>query len=97
MKVKIRETIITIITIIINISLGLLISNSLFDNTYFAMVTIGFVLITTGLLLAISKKLGYKLDIFAYNIDDLKLSVLNSIFIGNIISIPLIMFVFLFI
>jgi len=98
MKSKIRETIITIITIIINICVGFLITNYLFDdNTYFIMLTIGFVLITTGILLAVSKKLGYKLDLLAYNIENLKFSILNSIFTGNVFSIPAIMFIFLFI
>ena len=91
---KIREPLIYIITIIINIVLGNLLTKPLFGNEkYFVMFTIALILLSTLIIFIISNKFGFKLDLFAYNIDSLKFLILNSIYIGNVLSIPVTMFV----
>lgn len=91
---KLKEIIIYVSTILVNIFLGFLLSKIIFNNNeYFTLVTCGIIILFTIVDFIVATKLNYKLDIFAYNIEDMRYLILNSIFIGNLFSIPLSMFI----
>ena len=90
---KLKEIIIYLTTIAANLLLGLLFTTILFDTTKnFTLVTCGIVLLSIIVVFIVSSKLTYNLDIFAYNITDIKYLIVNSIFIGNLFSIPIAVF-----
>lgn len=92
---KLKEIIIYIITIVINITLSYFINFIIFGNNKSMLIlsACGFILLSTLITFIVSNKMNYKLDIFAYDIKDIKHLILNSIFIGNLFTIPIIMFV----
>ena len=98
MKMKLKEITITILTILINIYLSYMLNTLFFkaDLSNFSMVSCGFVAFSLLTINLISKKLGYQLDIFITEIKDNKFIILNNIFIGDLFSIPLLMFLSLF-
>ena len=94
MKFKFTSAITYCLTILVNLGLGILL-NYLFyksDTTNVVMFACGVILVSTLIVHLISQKLGFKLDIFAYEIDNNVFLLLNDIFIGNLFSIPLSMF-----
>lgn len=99
MKNKIQSATTYLITITINFIFTFLLNYLFFKNnqTYFTMFGFGFVLISIIINSAIANKLGYKLDLFAYNIEDKKYLLLNDIYIGELFSIPLLIFGTMFI
>lgn len=91
---KIKELVIYLITILVNLLLGFLLTSILFGtNKNFTFVTCGIVILSSIAIYIIANKFNYKLDILAYNISDFKYLILNSIFIGNLFSIPITIFV----
>jgi hypothetical protein len=92
---KLKEVIIYSIVVAVNILLGFLLKTLIFEgnNSYFIFVICGIILLSLLIDSIIATKLGYKLDIFAYNITDQKYLLLNSIFIGELFSIPISMFI----
>ena len=91
---KSKEIITYVGTVLTNLLLSLLFTLILFkdkkENFIFVACTI--ILISIMVTYIIAQKFNYKLDIFAYNIEDLKYLILNSIFIGDLFSIPLAVF-----
>lgn len=70
--------------------------NFIFFQTDFKnliLLAFGTILLSSLIVLIISKKYNYKIDIFASNIEDLKYRILNDIFIGNLFSLPLAIFI----
>ena len=92
---KLKEVLIYICTILFNILVSFLLSLLFFKDrmTYLTFAACGEILLSTLIISLIAKRLDYKLDIFAYDIKDNKYLILNSIFIGNLFSIPIAMFV----
>lgn len=91
---KFKEPLIYIGTIIINILLGFTLNLIFFQNTSkFIFMACGVILFSIAIVYIISKKYNFALDIYAYNIEDNKYLILNSIFIGDLISIPISMFI----
>lgn len=91
---KLKEIITYIATVLINISLGFLLTTLFFKDSKdnFILITCGVILFSILIDSVVAKKLNFKLDIYAYNIEDIKYLILNSIFIGDLFSIPLAMF-----
>lgn len=90
---KLKEIIIYVATIVTNILLGFLLNTIFFDDTEnFIFMACGCALLCVIIDSLIAQKLNYKLDIFAYDITDLKYLILNSIFIGCLFSVPIAMF-----
>lgn len=90
---KLKEILTYIITVVSNIVLGILFSLIIFKNLdNFVFVDITIILVSLGAIFMVAKRLQYKLDIFAYNITDEKYLIINSIFIGELFSIPLAVF-----
>ena len=91
---KIKELVIYLLAISFNLLFGFLLTPLLFNtNKYFTFVTCGIIILSTLVIYIISNKFNYKLDVLAYNISEFKHLVLNSIFIGNLFSIPITIFV----
>ena len=99
MKKLPKDLLIYLITIAFNLGIGFLLTVifSGANYSYFSTFTCGFVIISSLCIYLIANKLGLSLDIFTNNIDDEKHSLLTNIFIGNLFSIPLAMFVTLII
>jgi len=95
MKSKIYSTVINLIAILVNLGLGLLLNFLFYKNNTenFVVFACGVVILSTLVIYLISQRLGFKLDISVFEIDDPKYLILNNIFIGNLFSIPLSMFV----
>ena len=95
MKNILKDIAIYAITILINVGAGLLLNAIFFpgDTTNFIMFACGFIIFFLLVIYLISQKMGYKLDIFAYNTEDVKFMILNNIFIGILFSIPVSMFI----
>jgi len=93
-----KEYIIYGITILFISLLSLLLNLLIFGTNYhnFVIVSFGTTISTILVDYIISKKFGYQLDIFAYDIKDSKYLILNSIFIGALFSIPIAILVSLF-
>lgn len=92
---KLKEILTYVATISTNILLAFLFTLLLFkgDNTNFIFSACGIILVSLIVTAIVAKKLNYKLDIFAYNITDIKYLIINSVFIGNLFSIPISMFI----
>lgn len=91
---KQKEILTYIVTIAANIILGILFSFIIFNNlNNFIFVDITIILLSLAAVFLIAKRLDYKLDIYAYNIVDEKYLIINSIFIGELFSIPLAVFI----
>ena len=95
MKNKLRSPITYICVVLLNFVITYLLNYLFFkDNlTYFIMLGIGFIILSTIIDFIVANKLGYHLDLFAYNIEDKKYLLLNDIYLGNLFSIPLFMFI----
>lgn len=95
MKTALKDIAIYVLTISINVGAGLLLNEIFFpgDKTNFILFACGFIIFFFLVIYLIAQKMGYKLDIFAYNIEDVKFMILNNIFIGILISIPISMFI----
>ena len=95
---KIKEVLTYILTVLCNVLLAFLFTVIIFGNDYtkFIMVICAIILLSLSINYIVAKKLNYKLDIFAYNISDIKHLILNSIFIGNLFSIPIAMIISVF-
>lgn len=94
MKNKFRSSITNCLTILFNIGFACVL-NYLFHKdltSSFIMFACGTILASTLIVYIISQKVGFKLDIFAYEIPNNFHLALNDIFIGNLFSIPLAMF-----
>ncbi len=93
MRNKILGAVINIITIVINIALGYLLNLIFFksDKTYLIMFLCGVISFSCLVVYIICKRLGFKLDIYAYEIEEKSYLILNNIFIGNLFSVPLAM------
>ena len=94
MKTQLQNILTYCITIIVNLSVGFLFTGLFQENDYtnFIMFTCGFILLSTLVVYFISKKLNISLDILKYEFKNLKESLLNNIFVGNLFSIPISMF-----
>jgi hypothetical protein len=92
---KLRELLLYAITISFNLILSFLINYIIFknDTSNFMFPACGVILLSIIIISIISAKLGYKLDIFAYDIKDYTYLTLNSIYIGNLFSIPFALFI----
>lgn len=92
---KSKEIITYIGTILTNILLSWIFTLILFFDRKENFIFVACTTISLSLLIVyiIAQKMNYKLDIFAYNIEDVKFLILNSIFIGDLISIPLSVFI----
>ena len=92
---KIKECIIYILTIAFNISLGFLVNTVLFsgNKSMFIFSSCGVSLLVLFINYIVSQKLNYKLDIFAYDIKNIKHLILNSIFIACLFCFPINMFI----
>ena len=92
---KLKEALTYVATISTNLLFAFLFTLLFFkgDNTNFIFCACGTILVSLITVAIIAKKFNYKLDIFAYNITDVKYLIINSIFIGNLFSIPISMFV----
>ena len=92
---KLKELFIYAATIATNLLIGFLLTLIFFNGNKenFIFMACGTILVSLLVVSIISQKFNYKLDIFAYQIEDIKYLILNSIFIGNLFSIPLAMFI----
>lgn len=92
---KVKEITVYLSTILANILLGFLFTFIIFGNDFsnFVFIAGSVILLSLLIVFLVAKKLCYNLDIYAYDIKDLKYLILNSIFIGNLFSIPIAMFI----
>lgn len=91
---KLKEGLIYLITVAGNFLLSFLINLIIFKTNMenFIFVACSIIVLVTLVVYIIAQKNNYKLDIFAYNIEDQKYLILNSIFIGCLFCVPLAMF-----
>lgn len=98
MKSKLTNILTYIIPITLNIGLGFLLNNlfSKNDSSNFIMFFCGFTILSTLVVYIISQKINFKLDLFSYKFDKPIHVILNNIFIANILSVPIAMFIAVF-
>ena len=91
MNNKTLDIVTHLIPIGLNIGLGLLLNIIFFEDisNIFIMLTGGVILLSTIIVNMIAQKLGYKLDLYAHNIEQVSYRILNNIFVANILSIPI--------
>ena len=96
---KKKEIITYIVTIVSNLLLSLLLNLIIFgrNTSNILFVMCGVILFSLLITNIVAQKWNYKLDIFSYEINDIKYLILNSIFIGNLFSIPIAVFASAFI
>lgn len=92
---KLKSIYVNLLTIAVNFAISFLINLIFFQTNYknFILVACGIILLSSLIVLIICQKFGYSIDIFANNIEEFKCRMLNDIFIGNLFSIPLAMFI----
>lgn len=94
MGLKAKEILTYVGTVIINLLFSYLFTLIFFKDRIdnFILVSCSVILLSLLITSIIANKMNYKLDIFAYNIEDIKYLILNSVFIGDLFSIPLAVF-----
>lgn len=95
---KLKEVIIYLSTVVVNIILSLILNTIMFGSNLEMLLFIvcGVIILAALTTSIIARKMKYKLDIFAYDIKDKKYLILNSIFIGCLFTVPVALFVSLF-
>lgn len=95
---KLKEVIIYLLSVAGNIILSLILNALMFGNNLEMLIFVvcGVILLSTIVISIIARKMNYKLDIFAYDIKDQKYLVLNSIFVGCLFTVPIVLVISLF-
>ena len=95
---RLKEVIIYLLSVAGNIILSLILNAILFGNNLEMLIFVvcGVILLSALVISIIARKMNYKLDIFAYDIKDQKYLVLNSIFVGCLFTVPIVLIISLF-